>query len=40
VRVKAERGPAFAIESAANLELDGVAGKPAVLTGAPGAIVR
>ena len=47
VQVNAERGPAFAIETAANLELDGVttrkpvAGSPVLrLTQVPGAIVR
>ncbi len=47
VQVNAERGPAFAIASASNLELDGVttrqpiAGSPVVrLTQTPGAVLR
>jgi polygalacturonase len=47
VRLNADRGPAFSIESAANLELDDagssrpVAGSPTVrLTNAPGAVIR
>jgi hypothetical protein len=47
VQINAERGPAFAIETAANLELDGVTTRKPVagssvlrLTQAPGAVVR